>query len=279
MKKTSKISTVFLIEKDGKYLFQKRRKANIYGDFYVLPAGHVEVGEKALDAVKRELYEELGIQVAEDDILFKMVEHGEEITVFFFEIKKYLGDIQNKEPDKHIDVCFLSPTDSRVHPMVQKEIECVKNGIAFMDVSAAEIKASVKRRSARAILISKDKKLVLLKRIKNGQTYYVTPGGGIEDNETSLQALIRELKEETGSDILSSRFLFHFEDEEKPNSVDFYLCYEALRDIPTGLEWIKMNAPDNQYEIIEVSPDEVDALDIKPTVLKEKLISLFKENL
>lgn len=40
------------------------------------------------------------------------------------------------------------------------------------------------RKTARAILISKTGRLILIKRVKNGNTYHVTPGGGVESGET-----------------------------------------------------------------------------------------------
>lgn len=50
-----------------------------------------------------------------------------------------------------------------------------------------------------------DKRILLLKRVKpstDGLGYWELPGGGLEYGETPNQALIRELKEETGLDII-----------------------------------------------------------------------------
>ena len=56
------------------------------------------------------------------------------------------------------------------------------------------------RKSSRALVLTKENKILFIKRIKIGQEpYYVTPGGGIEENENSLEALKRELLEETGA--------------------------------------------------------------------------------
>ena len=41
------------------------------------------------------------------------------------------------------------------------------------------------------ILIEHDK-LALIKRIRSGETYYVSPGGGIEPGETAETAAVRE---------------------------------------------------------------------------------------
>lgn len=54
------------------------------------------------------------------------------------------------------------------------------------------------------LVLSKDNKIVLQQRDDDCQTFpsrLATFGGGIELNETPMQALIRELKEELGADV------------------------------------------------------------------------------
>lgn len=58
---------------------------------------------------------------------------------------------------------------------------------------------TVSRPSARGIII-KDGKLAMIHSIKYG--YYKFPGGGIEKNEQRESALIREVLEETGLDVI-----------------------------------------------------------------------------
>ena len=62
-----------------------------------------------------------------------------------------------------------------------------------------------KRVSSRAIIIEDNKLLAMFRRkIKNDgsvKEYYVIPGGGLEENETLEENVIRELKEEFSVDI------------------------------------------------------------------------------
>lgn len=48
-----------------------------------------------------------------------------------------------------------------------------------------------------AVVIERGELLVIARR-KSGREYYVLPGGGVEDGETSREACVRELREETG---------------------------------------------------------------------------------
>ena len=132
------------------------------------------------------------------------------------------------------------------------------------------------RKSARAIIITKENKLLLMKRTKPDEVYYVTIGGGVEDGETSEQALLRELKEESGSIVDKPVFAFHFDDVERQNSVDFFICREVDCIKPTGTEWTKWNSPDNQYELVEISIDQVKDIPLKPETIKDNVIEIFK---
>ncbi|MBO7484008.1 MAG: NUDIX domain-containing protein [Alphaproteobacteria bacterium] len=126
-----KISVVCVIEKEGKYLFVKRAHTGVADGFYMLPGGHVDEGENILHATVRELEEELGIEVKEEDLEFQLVESIKTHITFFFKVKKYLGIPKNMEPEKHDEVVFLSADHSQVHPFSRNELGLMKQGIHF----------------------------------------------------------------------------------------------------------------------------------------------------
>jgi 8-oxo-dGTP pyrophosphatase MutT (NUDIX family) len=49
-----------------------------------------------------------------------------------------------------------------------------------------------------SVVIIEDGKVALIERMKNGNHYYVFPGGGVEKGETPEQTAIREAFEELG---------------------------------------------------------------------------------
>ena len=64
---------------------------------------------------------------------------------------------------------------------------------------------------AGAILIEDDK-VALIERYRDGKHYFVFPGGGVDEGETSQEAAVREMEEETGLRVTVKRELaeIHF---------------------------------------------------------------------
>lgn len=62
---------------------------------------------------------------------------------------------------------------------------------------------TIQREIVGGFIFSKDKKILLGKSHKGGvyQNAWIVPGGGIDEGETKLEALRREMLEETGIDI------------------------------------------------------------------------------
>ena len=91
----------------------------------------MDAGESVLHATCRELKEELGIEVKEEDLEFKLVESIKTHITFFFKVKKYLGTPKNMEPEKHDEIIFLPINAPKIHPFSKKELELMKQGVCF----------------------------------------------------------------------------------------------------------------------------------------------------
>ena len=127
-----KVSVVLVIEKDGKYLFLKRSHTGKGDGFYMLPGGHVDEGETVLHAAVRELKEELGIDIKESDLEFKLVETLKSYITFFFFVKNFTGTLQNMEPKKHSEMVYLAFDAEGIHPFSRRELELIKNNTPFL---------------------------------------------------------------------------------------------------------------------------------------------------
>lgn len=78
-------------------------------------------------------------------------------------------------------------------------------------------------KAARAIIIDGDK-LLVMHRDKHGSQYYTLVGGRVQETETPEQALVREVKEETGLEVTGARLVFTETFDEPYNSQFIYLC-------------------------------------------------------
>lgn len=87
MSQSKEAVTFVLPNKNKEYLLQQRdNKKNIpYPGAWVFPGGGIDVGEKPVDAVVREIQEEFEIQISTEDVFqFGVYEHDGEIDYLFY---------------------------------------------------------------------------------------------------------------------------------------------------------------------------------------------------
>lgn len=62
------------------------------------------------------------------------------------------------------------------------------------------------RKAVRTFLINDNKIIVIKYKTNKNMNYYDIPGGKIEENESAINASIREFKEETGIEIINQKY-------------------------------------------------------------------------
>lgn len=94
------LTVLCLVEEDNKILLQNRVKKDWQG--YTLPGGHVEKDESFVDAVKREMKEETGLEIV-NPILVGVkqfpIKYGRYV-VFLFKTNEYFGDLKSSDEGK-----------------------------------------------------------------------------------------------------------------------------------------------------------------------------------
>ena len=88
-----------ILIKDGKILLQRRNNPNKHGyGMLGMPAGHLEKGENVYDAIKREMKEEIGIDVIDSQIVQVMNLNGDtDVYDAYFFTCTYTNEIKNME--------------------------------------------------------------------------------------------------------------------------------------------------------------------------------------
>ncbi|PQZ57103.1 MULTISPECIES: NUDIX domain-containing protein [Bacillus] len=120
------------------------------------------------------------------------------------------------------------------------------------------------RRNRGAAIIIQDGKIALIKRVREGEMYFVFPGGGIEEGETPEEATKREVYEELGIHIQMGHLIATVE----YNGTEYYYDAHIIDGIfgsGKGEEfkrkdrgsYIPLWMPVNELENVNIKPYEV----------------------
>ena len=126
------------------------------------------------------------------------------------------------------------------------------------------------RRVRAGVVVVEDGRVALIKRVREGRTYYTVPGGGVEPGETVEQAAIREAREELGLEVALTGLLATLEFA----GVHHYYRADAIGgELGTGT-WPDHAARDaverekrGTYEAMWVDVDRLAELDVRPREL------------
>jgi len=133
----------------------------------------------------------------------------------------------------------------------------------------------------RAIVIENGE-IALMKRIKEGKTYYIVPGGGVEEGEDLSQALHREIKEELGIEISIGKLFYKGEHEGPGDEMQthyFYLCKETGGTFGKGdgPEYDPRNQDDRNgtHEPVRLPLAQLREVDVYPTEVRDLIVEKY----
>ena len=143
------LSAVYMIIKNEKkeVLFQRRCGSKLWPNFLGLPAGHLDEGENAIDALIREAKEELDIDITSDDIedAFVVNRINKNLKPYYdvyFVMSDYKGKLKINEPNKCQELKWINlenlPED--VINFERVALDSYRNGIRFSVIKIDEEK-------------------------------------------------------------------------------------------------------------------------------------------
>ena len=140
LKRFKQITSIYLIlVRKNKILLLRRVNTGYEDGKYGLPSGHLEKDESITDGLKREVKEEIGVDINTKDLKLVHAMHRKEKDIrvdFFFEVSKYNGIPINNEPEKCDDLKWF-PQDklpANTVPYVKTAIKNFLEKIIYSEV-------------------------------------------------------------------------------------------------------------------------------------------------
>lgn len=124
-------------------------------------------------------------------------------------------------------------------------------------------------------IILRDNKILLIHRKKNGEEYWVFPGGGVEDTETIEEGIVREVKEETNLDVLKHTLIFNAHNESSNKEEPFFLCEVSSGEVEIIGEEKDRNNSENWYQLEWVELSNLQNIWLVPKKAAEEIIIRF----
>jgi 8-oxo-dGTP diphosphatase len=116
-----------LIWKNGKILICQRTRHQPMPLKWEFPGGKIEEGEQPRDALRRELYEELGITaIVRDEVV--RIQHkypgGNSVELRFFEVLEYSGELENRI---FREIVWADPKDLPTYDFLEADLTLVRD--------------------------------------------------------------------------------------------------------------------------------------------------------
>ena len=126
----------------------------------------------------------------------------------------------------------------------------------------------------RVIVLDEENRILLVKQEHPERTVWMVPGGGIEEGESSAQAAVREVLEETGLEVELTGLIWHVEEvsERGQRFVNFFRARVTGGELELGRDPELTDSDQVLADIRFMRREEVAALEnLYPEFLRHEL--------
>jgi 8-oxo-dGTP diphosphatase len=126
-----------LVENGAVLLVHRGPTRRAYPDLWDLPGGHVEAGESELQALAREMREELDVHiVAESSSRLGDLHAGsgeDAVHVGVWQVGDWVGSPTNRAPDEHDDIAWVGISELGSLPLVHGDLAALVRSLPEPD--------------------------------------------------------------------------------------------------------------------------------------------------
>lgn len=98
-----------IFNENGEILLLRRQNTGYMDGYWGTPGGHLENNESIIDGLKREIKEEIDMNIINSKLISIITRYNENDTYidFVFKISGNLNEIKNNEPDKCSEILYF----------------------------------------------------------------------------------------------------------------------------------------------------------------------------
>lgn len=132
-------ASYLILIKNGSVLLQHRTQTGFMDNFWSMPAGHIDGTESVSEALRREVKEEINVELSDSDVKLAHMMHrvsADRVYFdFFFTARTWKGELRNTEPLKHDELKWFPLRDlpENTVPYIKRVLERIENGIFFSE--------------------------------------------------------------------------------------------------------------------------------------------------
>ncbi len=254
-------------------------------DAFVLPGGWVPAGDQVISAVVGCVQQQTGIEAEFAALLgmrHQLTEATDSASLSFVALLHPKSYKINESRRNSSEVTGMPVQDFLNHPRVsalsKRYARLARGGIGWStrqlsgyrfnpDVTELIIGSiNWEQRHRVTLIFCRDGDVLLMRRIRDGRTYYILPGGGVDPGESFEEAALREAIEETN---LTLTLGPEIESPPRRDFVDHTFVVTEFEGTPTlGGPELARQAANNVYEFVWVPLERVNQLVAYPGPLK-----------
>ena len=127
----------------------------------------------------------------------------------------------------------------------------------------------------RAVILDDDGRVLLVRQHHDNKDIWMVPGGGIEAGENSVEAAVREVKEETGLDVIIEKLLWHVQEVSEKRGqrfVNFFLAKPTGGTLGLGSDPERSDGEQVLKELRFMSRAEIEQIEnLYPEYIRDEL--------